>query len=272
MLHAITTGHVKITQNWLEGKGRGVVRMVNTLLDSRHTDWLPIWCFVIEHADGLIVVDTGIPENANANQPRYFPPFMPLVQRAAPFRITREQEIGPQMRAIGLNPADVRYVLLTHLHQDHDGGLMHFPNAEFVVSRAEWEAAQGLKGRLGGYLNDRWPQSFRPTLVDYSDAAVGAFPRSQQVASGVALVPTPGHSAGHQAVIWQQGDKHIVFGGDVAYSQDALLNLRVDGVSGDLAAAETSMRQMRDTVQSYGAAFLPSHDPDVLNRLESALL
>lgn len=269
MLHAITTGHVKITQNWLDGKGQGVLRMVNTLLDSRHTDWLPIWCFIIEHRDGLIVVDTGIPENAN--QPRYFPPFMPLVQRAAPFRINGEQEIGPQMRAIGLNPAAVRYVLLTHLHQDHDGGLHHFPNAEFIVSRAEWEAAQGLKGRLGGYLNDRWPEGFRPTLVDYSDGAVGSFTRSQQIVSSVTLVPTPGHSVGHQSVIWQQGEQQVIFGGDVAYTQDALFNLRLDGVSGDLAAAETSMRQLRDTVQTVGAVFLPTHDPDSAKRLATAL-
>ncbi|PJF20382.1 MAG: N-acyl homoserine lactonase family protein, partial [Phototrophicales bacterium] len=132
----MTTGYVKITNNWVNGKGEGIRRFTNTLLDKTRTAWLPIWCFVIEHEAGLIVIDTGIPENAN--DPVYFPPYMPLLQRAATFKILREEEIGYQMLARGLNPDDVRYVILTHLHQDHDGGIHHFPNAEFIVSRDEW--------------------------------------------------------------------------------------------------------------------------------------
>jgi N-acyl homoserine lactone hydrolase len=54
---------------------------------------LPIYCYVIEHPEGLIIVDTGIPVTANA--PILFPPWMPLVQWAARFRITAEREIGP---------------------------------------------------------------------------------------------------------------------------------------------------------------------------------
>src|SRR5829696_5675892 len=113
-VHLISTGQVKITQNWREGKGSGVLRLANTLLDRRFTDWLPIYCAVIEHPEGLMVIDTGISGDANA--PVYFPPHIRLVQRAAPFQITPEQEIGAQMRARGLNPADVRWVVLTHLH------------------------------------------------------------------------------------------------------------------------------------------------------------
>lgn len=266
MIHAISTGHVKITHNWLEGHGTGSGRLVNTLLDRRYSDWLPIWVFVIENRDGLMVVDTGIAENAN--QPVYFPPHMRLIQRAAPFQITREQEIDHQMQARGLNPADVRYVVMTHLHQDHDGGLHHFPNAEFIVSRAEYEPAVGFKGRMGGYLNQRWPSWFKPTLIDFTGDSVGSFPHSYALTDDITLVPTPGHSAGHVSVIYRQGDQDIVFGGDVAYTQEALFDLRLDGVSGDLAAAETSMRRMRDFVQTHNAVFLPSHDPDVVSRLE----
>lgn len=118
MIHAITTGYVKITEKWRKGEGQGFMRLVNTIFDKNFSDWLPIYCYVIEHPEGLIVIDTGISENAN--DPIYFPPYMPLVQRAARFKISREEEIGHQMQARGLNPLDVRYVILTHLHQDHD--------------------------------------------------------------------------------------------------------------------------------------------------------
>jgi glyoxylase-like metal-dependent hydrolase (beta-lactamase superfamily II) len=43
---------------------------------------------------------------------------------------TPEQEIGPQLRALGVGPRDVKRVVLTHLHMDHDGGLAHFPTAK----------------------------------------------------------------------------------------------------------------------------------------------
>jgi glyoxylase-like metal-dependent hydrolase (beta-lactamase superfamily II) len=139
-IHAISTGEVQITQNWRTGKGVGLRRLANTLFDDQRTEWLPIFCYVIEHPEGLILVDTGILSTANA--PVYFPPWMRLVQRAARFRIEPGQEIGPQMVTRELSPQDVRWVVLTHLHQDHDGGLGYFPNAEFVVC-AEWRLRLG---------------------------------------------------------------------------------------------------------------------------------
>ena len=93
-IHSISTGRVKITQKWLEGQENSPFRLLHTLADRTFTDWLPIFCFVVEHPEGLIVVDTGIPANANA--PIYFPPFMPLVQRAAPFDITKKKRLAPK--------------------------------------------------------------------------------------------------------------------------------------------------------------------------------
>src|SRR3954469_19004631 len=173
-IHALTTGAVKITQNWMIGRTSGAGRLLNALLDRRYTDWLPVYCDVIEHPEGLIVVDTGIP--ATANDRIFFPPWMPLIQRAAPFRITPEAEIGALMCARGLAPADVRWVVQTHLHQDHEGGLHHFPNAQVLIARREWHAAQGLAGRLAGYRNDRWPRSLSPILVDFTAYDANAFP------------------------------------------------------------------------------------------------
>jgi hypothetical protein len=65
-IHAISTGKVKITQNWRIGREDDPLRLVHTFFDRRFTDWLPIFCFVVEHPEGLIVIDTGIPANANA--------------------------------------------------------------------------------------------------------------------------------------------------------------------------------------------------------------
>ena len=269
MIHAITTGSVRITQKWLQGDGQGIKRLLNTILDKQYSEWLPIWCFVIEHEEGLIVIDTGISDNAN--DPVYFPPYMPLVQRAAKFKISKEQELGNQMRQRGLNPDDVRYVILTHLHQDHDGGLHHFPNAEFIVSEDEWQVAKGLVGRMGGYLNQRWFKGFKPRAIQFTDGAVGNFPTSYQLLPDISLVPTYGHSAGHLSVIYHHSDKPVVFSGDMAYSELALNNTVLDGVTEDLDVATQSMERMRDFVTTNNAIFLPSHDPQSAERLATLL-
>lgn len=266
-IHAISTGKVQITQNWRAGQGEGPRRLFNTLFDPNMTEWLPIFCYVIEHPEGLIVVDTGIPRDANA--PIFFPPWMRLVQRAAKFRISPEEEIGPQMCQRGLNPEDVRWVVLTHLHQDHDGGLRYFPKAEFLVSRAEWQAAKGLKGRMGGYLNQRWPAWFSPTLVDFTEPGTDVFPNQQRLTKtgDIYLVPTPGHSPGHMAVLAEEAGCTVMLAGDSAYSQAQLLADTLDGISPDLAG----QRETHHRIMAYAAktptVYLPCHEWDAERRL-----
>jgi len=266
-IHAISTGTVKITQNWRVGRGSGPLRLAHTLLDRHFTDWLPIYCYIVEHPEGLIVVDTGIPVTANA--PIVFPPWMLLVQRAARFRISAEQEIGPQLRARGLAPTDVRWVILTHLHQDHDGGLQHFPQAEVIVARVEWQAAQGLRGRLGGYLNQRWPRWLAPTCIDFAPTHDRNFPRRYSLTQrgDVQLIPTPGHSAGHMAVLVDEGTQLICIAGDAAYTQDLLIAQTVDGVGPDPLAQQATHRALLQLAQDRPTVFLPSHEWDAERRL-----
>ena len=267
MIHAISTGRVRITKRWLAGKGSGTKRLANTLLDKEFTDWLPIWCYLIEDRDRLILVDTGISQATSVR--RYFPPQTVLVQRAVNFQLRPEEEIGPQIRDLGFNPKDIDRVVLTHLHQDHDGGLHYFKNAEFIVSRKEWEAANGFSGRMAGYLNQLWPKSFNPKLIDFTDSPFASFPLSYQLDEGLTLVPTPGHSLGQMSLIYETQNDTYLFIGDTAYSEDALENEITDGVTTDIETAKRSMRQVRSAfVEDKHMIVLPSHDPGVLNRLE----
>ena len=70
----------------------------------------------------------------------------PFVRWEVVFRIEREQDIGSQLRALGMGPSDVKQVVLTHLHMDHDGGLAHFPTSKVLVTRRELHAARGWAG------------------------------------------------------------------------------------------------------------------------------
>ncbi len=266
-IHAISTGRVKITRNWQVARGPDRLRLAYTLLDWRYTDWLPIYAWVIEHPEGLIVVDTGIPANANA--PVLFPPYMFLVRRAARFEITPEEEIGPQMRALGFEPRDVRWVIQTHLHQDHDGGLDYFRTAEILVGRDEWIAARGLPGQLAGYLNWRWPLWLAPALVEFGPDPDGVFRGRYTLteAGDVHLVPTPGHSRGHLSVLIDEGDDVIFIAGDASYTQDLLIADCVDGVAVNTALQHESHRRILNLATRRPTVYLPTHDPDAGRRL-----
>lgn len=96
------------------------------------------------------------------------------------------------------------------------GGLYHFPRAESLASLTEFRDANGTIGKLRGYLPHRLPQWFAPTLVDYNPKPFGPFPTSFALtrAQDVVIVPTPGHTNGHQSVILRDGDHYVFLADD----------------------------------------------------------
>ena len=257
-VHAIETGKVTVTSRQLRGVGGGRTRALRTMLDRRWTEPLPILAFLIEHPDGLILVDTG--ESAGTGQKGWFPWFQPYWRLAVRFDVKPEDEIGPQLRARGIDPEDVKTVVMTHLHGDHAGGIPHFPRAEFVVARGEHAAATGRGAELGGYLPKHLPPWFAPTLIEGEHA----------VAEGVRVVPTPGHTPHHQSVVVEDGGRTLVIAGDLAYSEELLLEGAVDGVTSIPDTAAETNAKMRAFVQEKNAVFLPSHDPQSAARLAAA--
>jgi len=179
-IRAIETGKVAIHERQRVGE-EGPLRQLKMLADRQWTEPLPILAWLIEHPERLIVVDTG--ETARGGRPGYFPAWNPYFRFAMRLDVTEEDEIGPRIRALGFDPDDVRWVVLTHLHTDHAGGLAHFPNSEILVTHEEWEFATGRRGRLRGYPNRQWPDWLQPSLVSAPDALTEA--------GDVRLEPTP---------------------------------------------------------------------------------
>src|SRR5713226_8464833 len=116
-IHALQTGTVMIKTCQLRGRGQGAGRMLNTLTGSEWTPSLPIYAWVIEHPEGVIVVDTG--ETARTSEAGYFPRWHPFHRLAARMSVRPEDEIGPQLQRLGISPREVRQVILTHFHTDH---------------------------------------------------------------------------------------------------------------------------------------------------------
>src|SRR5262245_22919319 len=136
-IHALRTGLVQVKRPQLESRGNGLARMSHILFDDEWSEWLPIYAWVIENDEGIIVGDAG--ETARVHDRGYHPRWHPFYRRAVRFSVHPDEELGPQLDAIGIRPRDVRQAVLTHLHTDHAGGLVHLTGSRVWVSRGELE-------------------------------------------------------------------------------------------------------------------------------------
>jgi glyoxylase-like metal-dependent hydrolase (beta-lactamase superfamily II) len=255
--HLFNTGWLRGNHTFLRGDGFGA------LLRRPKPYEFPVLSFVLEHPDGLIAIDTGATAAARTPLP---------ARRMVPVPSVRpEDEIGPRMRAAGLDPLDVRTVVVTHLDWDHVGGVGHFPRAEVLIHRPEHAFASTLKGRLR-YQPKLWPDDFSPTLYDLDEGPWGGFERSRTVAEGVRVVPLPGHSIGQVGVVVETDGAPLMFSADHV--------LRLDWFEEDLAAgrmlglgpfypdaARDTSRRLARFLDETGAVLLPSHDTEAPARL-----
>jgi glyoxylase-like metal-dependent hydrolase (beta-lactamase superfamily II) len=260
-VHVIQTGSVVANKTLMRGQGW------SSLLRRREDYRFPSYSFILEHPEGLIAIDTGL--TARVRIPRFQHRMIPR-----PIIASEEEEIGPRMRAIGLDPGEVRRVVLTHLDWDHAGGLAHFPNAEFLVHRPEYEFASKLAGKLR-YQPKLWPSEFEPTVYDLEPDPHGPFPESKPITNGgdVRVVPIPGHSIGQVGVLVQTDGPPLLFAADHVLRQDWFVEDYRDGNLLGLAfypklAVETS-RRIHQLVEETPTVFLPSHDTETPSRLEA---
>ncbi|MEL6324100.1 MAG: MBL fold metallo-hydrolase [Pseudomonadota bacterium] len=226
---------------------------------------MPITAFVIEHPEGLFVVDTG--ETARILNPEYAacdPGTGIFYRRNLQFSLGPDDELGPQMRRAGLDPDRVVNVIMTHLHSDHMGGMRHFPRAEFLVS----EAASG--GHTGA-LMCRIPSSLNLRSVALSQGQSGAFPASSLVTAdgAITIVPTPGHARGHQSVIVQEDGVSVCMVGDAAFTLGQIETGEIGGIVDNVPDTRASASLLKRQHQAFNTVMLPTHDPDNASRLRA---
>lgn len=180
------------------------------------SDTLPVHAFAVDHPRGICLFDTG--QTARAAKRGHFPWWHPFF-RLSRFELQPEDEAATQLRS-----RSVRWVVLSHLHTDHVGGIEAFSASDVIVSRVEWERAQGWRGRIRGYLPQYWPPSVEPLLIGFEGPPVGPFAGSFDVAGDgiLLLVPTPGHTPGHLALLVREEDEQVLVAGDAAYTREEL--------------------------------------------------
>ncbi len=179
--------------------------------DARNRIPLAMRCLLVEHDDGLVLVDAGIGNKDDAR----FREIYGVANAGAGGRTWLEDGL----RALGHAPEDVRLVINTHLHFDHAGGNTYrdedgtvrlaFPNARYVVQRGEYVYAT--------HPNERTAASYLTPNVAPVEAA-GRFDLIEGevvIVPGIRALPTPGHVPHHQSVLVESEGEVACFLGDV---------------------------------------------------------
>ncbi|MEM7220441.1 MAG: MBL fold metallo-hydrolase [Pseudomonadota bacterium] len=259
-VHVVQTGWISVKEHFRELSGPAMLRVPSIVLDSDWTEWMPIQFYVIEHPDGIAVFDTG--ETAKVHEPGYFncrPGNEWFYRNQLKFAVNSEDELGPQLKLLGLDAKNVRWAILSHLHSDHMGGMYHLKNAQFYISANDWLGHQGD-------MRCQIPIWVEPTLVDYRHGEFGAFAESQTIdeQGTLRVVPTPGHTEGHQSLISFDRDTYYFFAGDVVFDLERLNNRKaVAGIAENISAAKASIKRVTTQLEEFDTILAPAHDRGV---------
>jgi N-acyl homoserine lactone hydrolase len=208
---------------------------------------LPIPSFLIVHPKGMAVFDTGLHRDLQLNSDR-------LGNLASVFEVRYRQgeDLAARLRALGVDPEKVQILINSHLHFDHVGGNAAIPNAQLIVQRREWEAGSDPELiRKNGYNRADFDLGHQLKLVDGEHDIFGD--------GTVVLIPTYGHTAGHQSLRVRLDSGETLMTADSCYMRRALDEMLFPPFAHSYDAMREVMERYRQ-MERAGARLIFGHD------------
>src|SRR5947209_13937886 len=183
-------------------------------------------CYLIKHAQGYLLWDTGLTDAIAA---------MPEGQRPADPRMThwrRPKTLASQLDALGVKPADIKYIAISHTHPDHIGNVEMFPQAMLLVQKAEYEWPNPLG--VGRFKPEHPVTKLEGDRDVFGDGSV-------------TILATPGHTPGHQSLLVKLPQTGaLVLSGDAVHFRSNWENRGVPSGNTDTDKTLASMHRIAD--------------------------
>ena len=231
------------------------------VIDQSHITWnvgcgtpvrFPVYSVLIEHPEGLLLFDTGFDQA--------------LVEEKLAFELpqqTPEQTLPAQLQRAGFETGDVDAVINSHLHFDHCGGNQHLTAATTYVHVDEVREARSPEPfEMLGYADRSW---------DGPDVTFHLLSGDVQLARGVHLFHTPGHTIGHYSLLVEvEGRRPMLFMSDVSYTPAAFAKEQQAGFHWNPVAGVRSIRRVKEIAREWDAEIFFTHDMDTFNTYKRA--
>lgn len=197
-------------------------------------------CYLIKHKQGWFLWDTGIPD-AVAAMPNGLAPADP---KAVTWK--RPKTLASQLEQIGVKPADIKAMGISHTHPDHIGNVEMFPQATLYVQKAEYDWP-------GANKEPRFKPSHPVELLSGDKDVFGD--------GSLTILSTPGHTPGHQSLLVKLAKTGaVVLSGDAVHFKDNWDNRRVPSMNASKDQSLASMQKIADTLTKEKAQLWINHD------------
>ena len=195
-------------------------------------------CYLIHHAQGWFLWDTGLPDAVAASPDG--------VKSANGFVMKRPKTLAAQLEQLGVKPADIKGMAVSHTHPDHIGNVEEFPRVMLYVQKAEYEWP-GADGK------PRFNPDHPVTKLEGDHDVFGD--------GSVVLISTPGHTPGHQSLLVRLPQTGaVVLSGDAVHFKDNWDNRRVPAFNFNKEQTLASMQRIADILAKDHAQLWINHD------------
>ena len=207
-------------------------------------------CYLIHHAQGWFLWDTGLADAIAA---------MPNGQAPPDPRMThwrRPKTLASQLEALGVKPADIKYMAVSHTHPDHVGNVEMFPQTMLLVQKAEyeWPGANGAP---------RFKPEHPATKLQGDHDVFGD--------GTITILSTPGHTPGHQSLLVKLPKTGaLVLSGDAVHFKSNWENRGVPSGNTDKEQTVASMQRIADLLTKEKAQLWINHDKAQRDTLKMA--
>jgi len=197
-------------------------------------------CYLIRHDRGLLLWDTGVPDAVAA-----MPDGMVVANGAITYR--RARTLAGQLTELGVKPADVTYLAVSHTHGDHVGNVALFASSTVLIQGAEYDWA------MAGPNKPAFGPSATITRLAGDHDVFGD--------GSVTILSTPGHTPGHQSLLVRLPKTgYVVLSGDAVHFRDNWDHKRVPAMNVNREQTLASLQRIQGVLDERRAQLWINHD------------